>query len=157
MDRIESVRAYVDVVLKGMGNRDMAREAAIHLYGVSQACALIAMKRGEDRELAVIAGMLHDIWTYSKLDPREHAHRGAEMAREILKSMDIFEEEEIEKICHAIYHHSGKGICQDSLDEVLKDADVFQHCMYNPLKEPEAREYARFEKLKKEFFLHDFA
>ena len=40
------------------------------------------------------------------------------MAREILKSMGTFEDQEIEKICQAIYHHSGKGIGQDPSDEV---------------------------------------
>lgn len=153
MDRIQQVRAYVDSVTGRIGDKELRKEAVVHLYGVSQACALIAMKRGEDKELAVIAGMLHDIWTYSKMDPREHAHKGAAMAREILKSMGTFEDQEIDKICHAIYYHSGKGIRQDPLDEVLKDADVLQHCLSNPLKEPEVKEYARFENLKKEFFL----
>ena len=151
MDRIEKVRIYVDSVLKRLGNFDDMRDAMIHLYGVSQACAMIAMKRGEDVELAVIAGMLHDIWTYARMDSRDHAHRGAGMAEEILGSMGVFQDQEIKKICHAIYHHSGKAICQEPFDEVLKDADVFQHCMNDPLKEPSAKEYARFEKLKEEF------
>lgn len=153
MGRMEKVRNYVDAVLRRTGDYEFRKEAAIHLYGVSQACAMIAMRRGEDPELAVIAGMLHDIWTYSRLDSRDHAHKGAGMAREILRSMEVFEEEEIDKICHAIYHHSGKAICQEPFDEILKDADVFQHCMYNPTKEPPVNEYARFERLKKEFGL----
>lgn len=153
MDRIEKVRNYVDAVLRRTGDYEFRKEAVIHLYGVAQACAMIAMRRGEDAELAVIAGMLHDIWTYSRLDSREHAHKGAGMSREILRSMEIFEEEEIDKICHAIYHHSGKAICQEPFDEILKDADVFQHCMYDPTKAPSVNEYARFEKLKKEFGL----
>ena len=64
MDRIQQVRAYVDSVTGRIGDKELRKEAVVHLYGVSQACALIAMKRGEDKELAVIAGMLHDIWTY---------------------------------------------------------------------------------------------
>ncbi len=151
MDRIEKVRDYVDSVLRRTGDYGFRKEAVVHLYGVAQACGMIAMKRGENVELAVIAGMLHDIWTYSKMDSREHAHRGAGMVREILHSMGVFEEHEIEKICHAVYHHSGKAICQEPFDEVLKDADVFQHCMFNPLREPSVKEYARFERLKKEF------
>lgn len=153
MNRIQRVRDYVDAVIGRIGNRDMQREAWVHLYGVSQACGMIAMKRGEDAELAVIAGMLHDIWTYSKMDSHQHAHKGAGMAREILESVNGFQEEEIEKICHAIYHHSGKAICQEPFDEVLKDGDVFQHCMYDPGAEPSVKEYARFEKLKAEFGL----
>ena len=153
MNRIEKVREYVNIIIGRISDKTVRNEALIHLYGVSQACAMIAMKRKQDAELAVIAGMLHDIWTYSKLDSREHAHKGAAMAREILESMEIFSEKEIEMVCHAIYHHSGKAICQQPFDEVLKDADVFQHCMYDPQKEPAIKEYARFEKLKEEFGL----
>lgn len=151
--RIEQVRGYVDGVIRRIPNYDLRKEALIHLYGVSQACGMIAMKRKENVELAVVAGMLHDIWTYTKMDSKEHAHKGAGLAKEILKGMGIFEEEEIETVCHAIYHHSGKAICQEPFDEVLKDADVWEHCMYDPQKEPSAKEYARFEKLKGEFGL----
>lgn len=153
MDRIEKVKNYVDAALRRARDYEFRKEAVIHVYGVAQACAMLAMRRGEDAELAVIAGLLHDIWTYSKMDSREHAHKGAKMAGEILESMGLFEEDEIRKICRAIYHHSGKAITQEPFDEVLKDADVFQHCMYNPLKEASAKEYARFEKLKKELGL----
>ena len=73
MDRIGQVRDYVDSILKRTGNFDITREAMIHLYGVSQACAMIAMKRGENVELAVIAGMLHDIWSRTgQRDPSVH-------------------------------------------------------------------------------------
>ena len=41
----------------------------MHLYGVSQACVLIALKRNENAELAAAAGMLHDIHTYATMDP----------------------------------------------------------------------------------------
>jgi len=152
-NRIEKVREAIDRIIERIPDRAMRREAYIHLYGVSQACGLIAMKRGEDPELAAIAGMLHDIWTYSALDPREHAHRGAGLAREILHSTGLFDGREVDMICHAVYHHSGKAICQEPFDEVLKDADVLGHCMYDPQKEPKAKEYGRFERLKAEFGL----
>ncbi len=153
LNRTDKVREYVDSVIERIPDKTMRKEAFVHLYGVSQACAMIAMRRKQDTELAVIAGMLHDIWTYSKMDSREHAHKGAGMVREILESMNIFEEKEIEIVCHAIYHHSGKAIYQQPFDEVLKDADVLQHCMYNPQKEPTVKDYARCERLKQEFGL----
>lgn len=153
IDRIGKVREYVDAVINRIPDKDLRKEAFVHSYGVSQACGLIAMKRGQDVELAVIAGMVHDIWRYSKLDSREHAHKGAGLVREILKSMEVFDEEETALICHSVYHHSGKGICQEPFDEVLKDGDVLEHCMRDPVRGPKVHEYARFQRLKAEFGL----
>lgn len=39
------------------------RCAYLHLYGISRACALLALKCEGNVELAAIAGMLHDIYS----------------------------------------------------------------------------------------------
>ncbi|MGN1031245.1 MAG: HD domain-containing protein [Butyricicoccaceae bacterium] len=153
MDRIEIVREYVDGVLSRLPDALDRRYAYLHIYGVAQACSLIAMRRKENVELAVIAGMLHDIYRYTAMEAYEHAHKGAEMARGILKDLGIFQEEEIEVICSAIYYHSSKREKHGSFDEVLKDADVMQHCLYNPLVPAVRNDWVRYEKLKKEFGL----
>lgn len=150
MNRIEKVREHVDAVLLAMKDTAERRCGYLHLYGVSQACALIALKRNENAELAVIAGMLHDIYSYSAMDTKEHAHKGSIMAREILDDMKIFAENEVDMICSAIYNHSSKEVTQSPFDEVLKDADVLQHCLYNPLFDVKAAEKARYEKIKSE-------
>jgi len=151
MGRIEKVREVVDEILVNMSDHEERRCAYLHLYGVSQACALLALKRKENVELAVIAGMLHDIYTYANLDSRDHAHKGAEMARDILDSVDIFTEDERELICTAIYNHSDKLTIHSWLDEILKDADVMQHVLYNPLFDIKQHEQKRFGSLKAEF------
>jgi hypothetical protein len=56
-------------------------------------------------------------------------------------------------ICNAIYNHSSKDSKQSSFDEVLIDADVMQHCLYNPLFDVATHEKERFESLKIEFGL----
>jgi hypothetical protein len=48
VNRIEIVREYVDTVLLNMPNAAERRSGYLHLYGVLQACALIAMKRNEN-------------------------------------------------------------------------------------------------------------
>ena len=151
MDRIEKVRELVDEILLKMTKDEACRHAYLHLYGVSQACALLALKRKENVELATIAGMLHDIYTYANLDSGDHAHKGAEMARDILDSLHIFNEDEKDMICTAIYNHSDKSATHDPLDEILKDADVMQHVLYNPLWDIKQQEQKRFDSLKKEF------
>lgn len=153
MNRIEKVREYVDTILLNMSDVKERRSGYIHLYGVSQASAMIALKRGENVELATIAGMLHDIYSYATLDTVEHAHKGSIMAREVLNSLQIFTDGEIDMICSAIYNHSCKGKIHTSFDEILIDADVLQHCLYNPLFEVPEHERVRFENLKSEFGL----
>jgi len=153
MNRVEKVRDIIDEILLNMTDVEERRCAYLHLYGVSQTCALLALKRNENVELAVIAGMLHDIYSYANMDSTDHAHKGAKMARSILDSLNIFNENEKNLICSAIYNHSDKSIVHDSLDELLKDADVMQHVLYNPLFDIKQHEKKRFSSLKTEFDL----
>lgn len=153
MDRIEAVREYVDQILLNVPDNFARSCGYIHLYGVAQACAMIALKRGENVELAVIAGMLHDIYSYSTMDVADHARRSAVMAKDILCRLGIFSEPEMEMICGAIYCHSDKDVVHTPFVEVLIDADVMQHCLYNPLLDAAGHEKVRFEALKKEFSL----
>lgn len=153
MNRVEKVREVVDEILLHMTDSEERRCAYLHLYGVSQACALLALKRKENVELAMIAGMLHDIYTYANMNPLDHAHKGAKMSREILESQQIFSEEEIDLIYNAIYYHSDKEEVHGRLDEILKDADVMQHVLYNPMLVDEQKVPERFSLLGKEFGL----
>ena len=153
MDRIEKVREIIDEILLKMTDDKERRCAYLHLYGVSQACALLALKREKNVELAVIAGMLHDIYSYANMDSQDHAHKGAAMARNILDSLNLFSEDEKNLICTAIYNHSDKSIIHASIDEILKDADVMQHVLYNPLFDIKQQEQHRVRSLKNEFDL----
>lgn len=151
MNRIEILRQYIDNLLLNMSDVYERRCAYIHLYGVAQYCALIALKRGENVELATMAGMLHDIYSYAKMDTKDHAKKGAALSKEILISFKITNEEETNIICDAIYTHSDKGTVHPNFNEILKDADVLQHCLYNSLFEIMPHEKGRYEKLKIEF------
>jgi putative nucleotidyltransferase with HDIG domain len=118
---------------------------------VSQLCALIALKRNEDVELATMAGLLHDIHLLINLDSEKHAVKGAVLAREILEELELTTEKETNKICSAINNHSKKRKTFTSFDEVLIDADVFEHALYNmtiPLRE---KDMERFLRLSNEF------
>lgn len=151
MNRIEILRKYIDEILLNMTDVEERRCAYLHLYGVAQSCTLIASKRGENVELATMSGMLHDIYSYAKMDTKDHAHKGAALAKEILTSLQITNNDETKIICDAIYTHSDKEIVHSNFNEVLKDADVFQHCLYNPMLEIVPKERSRYEKLKVEF------
>ena len=152
MNRIEVLREYIDEVLLKMADARERRNAYVHLYGVAQACALIALKRGQDAELATMAGMLHDIHSYVNMDMEDHAHKGAILAREVLASLQITNDDEPEMICDSIYTHSEKEVVHSDFNEVLKDADVFQQCLYNPIIEIQTPERKnRYERIKSDF------
>lgn len=51
-------------------------------------------------------------------------------------------------ICTAIHNHSSKASKHSSFDEVLIDADVLQHCLYNPIFDVAEHEKQRYENLK---------
>jgi len=155
-NRIEVLRAYLEDIFLSSGVDIKLRFFFInHMVCVSQHCAMIALKRGENVELATMAGLLHDVHTFTHLDMEKHAKKGAIMAREILKELKLTTDKETDMICSAIKHHSKKKGAFSSFDEVLIDADVLEHKLYNatiPLRE---KDCARFEKLAIEFGLQN--
>ena len=153
MNRTEKLREYIDGVLLEMTDAEDRRCAYLHLYSVSIIAAMIAMKRGENAELAAIAGMLHDFYTYANTDMADYAYKGAAFSRGGLEKLDIVNKDELGAICSAIYHHSDKSVTDEPFDEVLKDAGVLQHCLYNVTLPVMPHEVLRFESLKNEFGL----
>lgn len=151
MSRLKELRKYVDAQLDQMEDADKRTSAIAHLYGVSLAATMIAKKRGLDPELASMAAMLHDLHAYKTGSYDDHAHKGADLAREILEELKLTDEAETEIICSAIYHHDDKLITDAPMDEVLKDADVIHHCMNDLSKAIKEKEQARFDSLCKEF------
>ena len=153
MERIQAVQKYVDQVLQNIDDQAERECAYKHLYGVSQACALLAMKRRENIELAAIAGLLHDLYTYQRGDSTDHAHKGSILAKDILTSLGCFSDDEVAMVARAIDYHSDKAAKHSSFDEILKDADVLQHCLYNPLKDIAEHEKERFSAIRNELGL----
>ena len=151
MSRLKELRKYVDTELNKMTDEDKRTGAIAHLYGVSLAATMIAKKRGLDPEIASMAAMLHDLHAYKTGSYDDHAHKGADLAREILGELKLTDEAETDIICSAIYHHDDKLVVDSPMDEVLKDADVIHHCMNDLSKEVKEKERARYEALCGEF------
>lgn len=151
MSRLKELRKYVDTELNKMEDADKRTGAIAHLYGVSLAATMIAKKRGLDPEIASMAAMLHDLHAYKSGSYDDHAHKGADLAREILGELKLTEETETDIICSAIYHHDDKLVTDDPMDEILKDADVIDHCLKDSSKPVKEKEQARYDKLCEEF------
>ncbi len=151
MSRLKELRKYVDAELNKMEDADKRASAIAHLYGVSLAATMIAKKRGLDPEIASMAAMLHDLHAYKTGSYEEHAHKGADLAREILEELKITDAAEKDMICSAIYHHDDKFVTDSPMDEVLKDADVIDHCLKDSSKPVKEKEQARYDNLCAEF------
>ena len=154
MSRLKELRKVVGNKLReSIKDAEKLEKAYAHLYGVSLAATVIAERRGENSELASMSAMLHDIAAYVNGTYDDHAHRGADLAREILLRHALANPREIDCICSAIYHHDDKMVKDEPLDEVLKDADVMHHTfndLANPVKD---KELARYRALREEFGL----
>ena len=155
MSRIKDLQKYIHRILnESMEDPDKRAGAVAHLHGVSLAAVILAKKRGEDPELAAMAGLLHDMYAYKNGTYEDHAHRGADYAREILQELGITSDGETEVICSAIYHHDSKADTDSPMDEILKDADVIHHSLGDPTKEVKPHELARYQKLCGELSLN---
>lgn len=132
MNRVETIRKAVDQLLINKGSTDNMRTGWVHLYGVSQFCTLLAIKRNLDFEIASVCGMLHDIYTYNYQYEKNHAELGLQDVEKILRSTNLFTDEEITIILTAIRNHSLKKVIHDPYSELLKDADTLQNSLYNP-------------------------
>jgi uncharacterized protein len=131
MNRLELVRTEIDTILLNQENVHVRPEGYLHLFGVAQNCSILAYKRGLNIELCNIIGLLHDIYTYKFGYVKEHGFLGAIEAENILRDLEIFNEDEIEIVKTAISNHSDKKTKHDKYSELLKDADVLQNVIYN--------------------------
>ena len=126
MSKIDNVKKYVNTIFDGIENPDEKHSAYIHSYGVSQACTLLAAKRGLNLELAAIIGLLHDVYRYKTGTTDWHSQNGAEMVRVAFKynvMNEVFTDDEQIIIKSAIFHHLSKDLVHDEYDELLKDSD----------------------------------
>ena len=155
MSRIKDLQKQVHKVLEKIEDEDKRLKAVSHLHGVALAAAVLAKKRGENAELATMAGLLHDLYAYKSGSYDDHAHLGAEYARKLLEKLAVTTPEETDVICAAIRHHDSKAEVDGPMDEILKDADVIDHSLSDPTKEVKVHEVARYVKLREELGLAD--
>ena len=137
MDRIGKVRdAIADILFerKDIRNRLITHT---HLTSVALLCGLIAKKRGANIELAVMTGLLHDLYSFitEGVPPLEDkvakSNKDADVAREVLRNLEITTANETEIICKAVCYR-GTGDYSE-LVEILLDANLLQHAYHNPI------------------------
>ena len=142
-NRLETLRNEIDVLIETHQCAN-SRYFISHLFGTSYFCALLALRRGLNPELAATCGMLHDIYQVVPGILTKHGEEGAKQAKSILKKLKLYSDDEIGIITHAISKHSKKRKIHGPYDELLKDADVLSHCLYNldfPIVDKEVERY----------------
>ena len=151
-NRLEALRNEIDKLIC-KENWDETRMYISHMYGVARFCTLLAMKRNLNAEIATTCGMLHDIYYMTGGSSDDHALNGAVQTKDILKGMNAYNDEEIKIICAAVLNHSEKKAVHGPYDELLKDADVMDHCFYNAAFPIAEWEVSRYSNIRAEFGL----
>ncbi|WP_312562649.1 HD domain-containing protein [Anaerospora sp.] len=117
----------------------------IHLVSCAKVGELLALKRGENAELAAIACSIHDYGRILSGKQNNHAEEGYGPAKEFLAETGYFNEEETEMLSQAVRNHSSKEKVGTWLEEIVKDADVLDCYQYGmPLEREEQRKRLSF-------------
>ena len=136
-NRVEIIRTKTNDILNGIADENYRHTFYVHLYGVANFAALLAARRGLDKELAYVAGLTHDISLLTSPDDYDnHCEKSSQIAEDILTEIKLFSENEINIIKSAILHHTDiEEYTQSMYDEVLKDADILQP-FFNDIPKP---------------------
>ena len=95
----------------------------------------MAIKRKLDVELSAIIGLIHDIGKIASGRKEGHAKEGYIPARNLLKKVGCFSEEEIELISNAVKNHSSKDEVGSWADEIAKDVEGLEMRMTELLED----------------------
>ncbi|BFH62763.1 CHAP domain-containing protein [Paenibacillus azoreducens] len=124
--RIESIRVLVNEMLQTMDSSVEKSNACVYLYGVSTFASMLAMKRGQNSELAAIAGLLHHYYFYKTGIAEFPGPNSSEAVRPLIRDIKIFSNEERMIILQAIFYQDDRKQIHGPYEEIIKDAIVLQ-------------------------------
>jgi putative nucleotidyltransferase with HDIG domain len=124
MDRIQKSRKFAEECLEGIDSAHGLK----HAETTANFAKLISEKENVDKELCVIAALLHDIgrnkdgkWKKETVEDN-HGVDSAKKARHFLFSLGL-SNEEINEICEAISQHCFPNIQTNRISKILWDSD----------------------------------
>lgn len=128
-DEIEEI-VYQDIEKNCFGNKK--KQGYRHLFGVATLCLQLSYQFGLDPELCAIMGILHDFSVYKNHSRLNHAFMSSQLAKQILEQSSLFNQNEIDIVVNAIFHHSSKEKTDDDYSELLKLCDVMESYLHEP-------------------------
>lgn len=128
--RLESVRVLIQEMPLTTENTSK-QEAWVHLFGVSNFASMLAMRRGQDLEIAAIAGLLHGFYFYKTGISDFHGLNSADAVRPILRSTQILTDEELSVILRSIFYQDDRHRVHGPYEEIVKDAILLQMYFHN--------------------------
>jgi len=135
-DRVSLVERAVHDLLMTSNLADGERESTVcwelkHSTSTAQFARILARKRNLPIDICSVGMMLHDIYSMVHGTYKDHAHRGAPLALDLLKNKGGFSDDELDQIYRLIYHHSDKHLrSDDPIEEFGKDVDVLDCFLY---------------------------
>jgi len=129
--RLNTVRGLVHEMLMDTENFSKKQEAWVHLFGVSNFASMLAMRRGQDSEIIAIAGLLHRFYFYKTGIKDFPGPNSADAVRPILRSTQIFTDEEMSIILRSIFYQEDKHRVHGPYEEIIKDAILMQMYFQN--------------------------
>lgn len=107
------------------------QEAWIQLSGVSSFASMLGMRRGQDPEIAAIAGLLHNYYYVKTGIQSFPGHNSADAVRPILRSSELFTEEEMTIILRSVFYQDDRQRSHGPYEEIMKDAILLQMYFHN--------------------------
>jgi uncharacterized protein len=110
---------------KWESDRMYCKHGLIHQLDVGRIAYIISLEKGLGikKDIIYAIALLHDIGKYLQYEKQlPHNETSATMARPILKDCG-YNEDEIDQIVQAIYHHRKKSMSKCQLDEIIYQAD----------------------------------
>lgn len=118
--KIQQIEDYVKSVLDNEVAHDFKHADRVRNWALQ-----IANKEGfEDLEAVGASALLHDIGLTKAEKRNVHGEVGAEMAAKFLKEKNLFSQEKVDEICHAIRYHNKNREGEGNLLKILRDADM---------------------------------
>lgn len=124
---LEKISAFEDKNIE----RDISLSwEKIHLASCAAVGRILALKRGVDPEVSAIACSVHDYGRIITGRQQDHATVGYEPLKLFLRECGYFSSDEIKLLATAAQNHSNKKEVGSPLEEIVKDADVFDCYQY---------------------------
>lgn len=118
----------------------------VHIISCAKLGYLMGQERGVDPILAASACAIHDYGRIITGKQAGHAEAGYLPVKDFLKKINIFTKEEIEILSMAVKNHSNKSEVGETIEEIVKDADVLDFYQYG-YEMPRVEQKVRLERL----------